>query len=119
MLKSRDISEVTYEMLGELKYLECCIDEALRKFPIVPMLNRKCTKNITFAGTNISVEKGTQILIPVLGLQRDPDIFENPMEFKPERFLHSQNGSGKGKGIFYMPFGQGNHNCKFYSFKFK
>lgn len=100
-------NEITYEALNDLKYLECCIDETLRKYPIVPMLNRVCTNGYKFAGTNFEIEKGTQVFIPVLGLHRDPNIYENPMEFKPERFLKSSNGSKNTKGLFYLPFGDG------------
>lgn len=92
VLQSKNISEVTYEMMNEMKYTECCIDEALRKYPIVPFLSREVIKDHTFTGTNIVIEKGTPVVIPVWGLHRDPKIYENPAEFKPERFLNSSNG---------------------------
>ena len=107
VMKESNSKEITYDMLGEMKYLECCIDEALRKYPIVPMLNRECTKDHTFVGTKYKIEKGTTLYIPVQGLQRDPDIYENPMEFRPERFLNSPTGNGNSKGLFYLPFGDG------------
>ena len=110
-MKAANSKEVTYDMLGEMKYLECCIDEALRKYPIVPMLNRECTKDHTFTGTKYTIEKGTSLFIPVQGIQRDPDIYENPMEFRPERFLDSPTGNGNSKGLFYLPFGDGPRNC--------
>lgn len=102
--QSKDIS---YDNLNEMKYLECCIDEALRLYPIVPMLNRQCTKDHTFSGTKWTIEKDTTIFIPVQGIHRDPNIYDDPMEFHPERFLNSPNGNGKAKGIFYLPFGDG------------
>ncbi|CAG9801978.1 unnamed protein product [Chironomus riparius] len=111
VMKAANSKEVTYDMLGEMKYLECCIDEALRKYPIVPMLNRECTKDHTFTGTKHTIEKGTTLFIPVQGIQRDPDIYDNPMEFRPERFLDSPTGNGNSKGLFYMPFGDGPRNC--------
>lgn len=33
------------------------------------------------------------------------------MDFKPDRFLNSSHGGGKGKGLFYIPFGDGPRNC--------
>lgn len=90
-----------------MKYLECCVDEALRKYPIVSTLTRECNKDHKFSGTDYVVEKGTQIFIPVLGFHRDPEIYENPMEFRPERFLDSSTGHGKSSGAFYLPFGDG------------
>lgn len=51
-------------------------------------------------------------MIPVLGIHRNPDIYENPMEFRPERFLESSTGSTKTtKGCYYLPFGDGPRNC--------
>ena len=90
-----------------MKYLECCIDEALRLYPILPMLFRTITKDYRFPNSNVTFEKGTAIFIPILGIQRDPTIYENPLEFRPERFINSSNGSGNSKGLFYMPFGDG------------
>ncbi|KAG5684481.1 hypothetical protein PVAND_013713 [Polypedilum vanderplanki] len=111
VFKSCDINEVTYEMLNELKYLDFCIDEALRKYPIVPILNRECTKEYEIPDSDMTIEKGTPIIIPVLGLQRDPEIYDEPMKFIPERFLNSSNGNAKLKGVTYSPFGTGPHNC--------
>lgn len=107
VLKSSNIDDLTYEMLNEMKYLECCIDETLRKYPIAPHLFRVATKDYTFKNTNVSIKKGTSIFIPVLGLHRDPNIFEDPMDFKPERFIDSPTGNGKSSGLFYLPFGDG------------
>lgn len=111
VLKSIDINEVTYEQLNELKYLDCCIDEALRKYPIVPILNRECTKEYKIPNTEMVIEKGTPIVIPLLGIQRDPDVYDEPMKFIPERFLTSSNGNAKAKGICYSPFGDGSRIC--------
>jgi cytochrome P450 family 6 len=109
--KSGNINDLTYEVLGSMKYLDWCIDEALRKYPIVPILNRESNRDHQFAGTSFKVEKGTPITIPVLGLQRDPKIYNNPMEFRPERFENSSTGSPNVKGLCYMPFGDGPRNC--------
>jgi len=106
-MKESNSSEFTYEMLSELKYLECCIDEATRKYPIIPVLNRECSKDYVFSGTDQVIEKGTAIFIPVMGLHRDPDLFEDPLQFKPERFSDSSTGNGKSEGLFFLPFGDG------------
>lgn len=103
---------VTYETMSDLKYLECCIDETLRKYPIAPTLMRESTKEYTISGTDLVLPKGTSIFLPLLGIQRDPDIYENPLQFKPERFLNSPNGEGNSKGAFYLPFGDGPRNVK-------
>lgn len=111
VMKSAGDEGITYDKLSELKYLECCIDEALRKYPIVPLLFRVCTEEYKIPDTELTIPKGAAVMIPVLGYHRDPEIFENPMEFRPERFLNSSNGAPNVKGLFYMPFGDGPRNC--------
>lgn len=53
--------EVTYDMMNEMKYLECCIDETLRKYPIVPLLFRTCTDDYTIPETSLTIPKGTGV----------------------------------------------------------
>ena len=106
MLKASN-GEITYDNLAQMKYVDCCIDEALRKYPIVPLLFRCATQDYTIPNTNVKIEKGKNVFLPILGIQRDPEIYENPLEFKPERFLDSSNGNGNSKGLFYLPFGDG------------
>lgn len=103
--------EITYEMLSDLKYLEHCVDETLRKYPIGPVHFRVATRDYKVADSNLTIPKGTPVMIPVLGLHRDPEIYENPLEFKPERFATSVNGSGNSEGLFYVPFGGGPRSC--------
>lgn len=106
VFKSVGADGITYDTLSELKYLECCIDEALRKYPIVPVHFRTATREYKLSDSDLVVPKGASIMIPVMGFQRDPQIYENPMQFKPERFLNSSTGNGNSKGLFYTPFGK-------------
>lgn len=99
--------EITYEMLNDLKFLECCINETLRIYPILGMLFRITTKDFQIPETNVVLKKGTPVFMSVMGIQRDPQIFENPLEFRPERFIDSNVGNGNSKGLIYMPFGDG------------
>ena len=108
VLKSAGTEGITHDILHEMKYVECCIDETLRKYPIAPVLFRTNTRDCKLPGSNAVIEKGTPVLIPLMGIQRDPQIFEDPLKFKPERFLNSPNGDPKVKsGIVYAPFGDG------------
>lgn len=100
--KSGDVNELTYEVLDSMKYLDWCVDEALRKYPVVPIINRESARDHIFAGTNMKVEKGTAVTIPALAIQRDPDIYDNPLEFRPERFKNSSIGNPKVKGVCYL-----------------
>lgn len=108
MMKSSESKEITYDQIHQLKYLECCIDETLRKYPIIPIHFRESTKDYKIPNTDIVIDKGTAVYISIMGVQRDPDIYDDPMTFKPERFLNSSTGSPKkSKGLMYTPFGDG------------
>lgn len=111
VLDATGLQSLTYDTLNDMKYLECCIDETLRKYPIAPVLFRECTKDYKVRGSDLIIPKGTSIFFPLMGFQRDPKIYENPLLFKPERFLSSSNGEGKASGCFYLPFGDGPRNC--------
>lgn len=111
ILKGRDSSEVDYDLMSNLKLLDCCIAETLRKYPPAPFLIRECTKTYSIPDTKLVIEKGTSLIISCFGLHRDPDIFEDPLTFKPERFLESSTGEGKAAGLFYLPFGDGPRIC--------
>lgn len=103
--------DTTFEILEKLKFVDCVINETLRMYPIGPALLRKCLKDYKVADSDIVIPKGTSVFIPVLGYHRDPDVYESPLEFRPERFLDSPNGDGMSIGSFYLPFGDGPRIC--------
>lgn len=109
--KNSGSQEVTFDLLEKLSYVDCVINETLRMYPIGPILIRKCVKDYKVPDSDIVIAKGTSIFIPVLGFQRDPKIYENPLKFKPDRFLNSPNGGGTSPGSFYLPFGDGPRIC--------
>jgi len=73
------------------------------------MLNRECTKSYEIPGTNVILEKGIQVVIPVMGMQYDPQYFPEPEKFDPERF--SEEAKSKRHHYVYMPFGEGPRIC--------
>lgn len=93
--------------LKKLKYLECVIKETLRLFPPVPFFARNLTEDCEIAGYTIA--KGSQALIFLYSLHRDPRHFPNPEEFQPERFL-PENSTGR-HPYAYVPFSAGPRNC--------
>ncbi|KAJ6647652.1 Cytochrome P450 6d1 [Pseudolycoriella hygida] len=56
------------------------------------VLFRVCNEDYQVPDTNLIVPKGTEMMIPVLDIHRNPDIYHNAMEFRPERFLNSSTG---------------------------
>ncbi|XP_062538793.1 probable cytochrome P450 6d5 [Armigeres subalbatus] len=98
--------KLTYDSINEMRYLECCIDETLRKYPPVPVLNRECTQEYKVPGTDIVIEKGTVVILQITAMQHDPEYYPDPMRFDPERFLDP-----KIKSKPYAPFGDGPRIC--------
>ena len=83
--------------------------ETLRKYPVLPMLNRTCVKEWLIPGTDKVIEKGTEIFISALGLQRDSKYYEEPDRFNPDRFNEESSKNLINKP--YLPFGDGPRNC--------
>ncbi|KXJ71991.1 hypothetical protein RP20_CCG019182 [Aedes albopictus] len=101
-----DNREVSYEALGEMTFLESCIDETLRKYPISPVLFRVCTKTYQIPDSDVVVEKGTMVQISLVGLQRDPRYYEDPVKFDPDRY-----GERKAETMPHYSFGDGPRVC--------
>ena len=77
-------------------------------------IDRVCTKDFTIQPrasheNEVVLEKGTSILIPVVGIHRDPRYYPNPEKFDPERF--SDDNKAKIVPGTYIPFGLGPRNC--------
>ncbi|KAJ8666987.1 hypothetical protein QAD02_008649 [Eretmocerus hayati] len=95
-----------FEKLKVLKYLNQVFKETLRKYPLRNII-RVSTKPYTFRGTNVKIPAGTNIIVPLYGLHRDPEIFQNPNVFDPERF----DTEMKNQDLFSIPFGLGPRYC--------
>lgn len=70
----------------QLEYLDMVINESMRLYPIANRVERVSKTSVEIEG--VTIPKGTVVAIPVYALQRDPDLWPNPEEFKPERCLH-------------------------------
>lgn len=76
----------TYEALMQMEYLEMVINESMRLYPIANRLERVSKASVEIEG--VTIPKGTVITVPVYALHRDPDLWPNPEEFKPERYFY-------------------------------
>ncbi|PIA26907.1 hypothetical protein AQUCO_08600056v1, partial [Aquilegia coerulea] len=92
-----------------LPYLQAVVKETFRMHPPVPLLiPHKAESRVELCG--YIVPKNTQVLINVWTMGRDPNIWENPTVFEPERFLKS-NMDFKGQDFELIPFGAGRRIC--------
>ncbi|GMN39332.1 hypothetical protein TIFTF001_008554 [Ficus carica] len=95
--------------IDNLPYLNAVVKETLRLHPPVPLLVPREAKNDTnFMG--YSIPKNTKVLINAWAIGRDPDAWDDPLCFKPERFLASKLDY-KGQDFEYIPFGAGRRIC--------
>uniref|UniRef100_A0A182W6V2 Cytochrome P450 n=1 Tax=Anopheles minimus TaxID=112268 RepID=A0A182W6V2_9DIPT len=108
VLKKHDT--ISYEAIHEMKYIEMCINESLRKYPPATTLTRRVENDYRVPGTDQQVlQKGITVAIPVYALHHDPDHFPNPERFDPERFSAEQ--SEKRHPFAFLPFGEGPRIC--------
>ncbi|XP_049778135.1 probable cytochrome P450 6a13 isoform X1 [Schistocerca cancellata] len=99
----------TYEALNEMNYLENVLSEALRMHPPVARIDRMCTKPYTIPGTDVKIDVGDSVSIPVMGLHYDPQYYPDPYKFDPDRFVAEEKL--KRPSHVYLPFGGGPRNC--------
>lgn len=95
--------------IDNLKYLQAVVKETLRLHPPIPLLvPRRATQDTNFMGYDIP--KNTQVFVNVSAIGRDPECWDDPNSFKPERFLNS-NIEFKGNHFELLPFGAGRRIC--------
>ncbi|XP_059414863.1 cytochrome P450 3A30-like [Carassius carassius] len=98
---------ITYDALMKIDYLEMAINESMRLLPTAPRLERVCKKTVELNG--VTIPKDTLVAIPTYVLCRDPQLWESPDEFRPERF--SPESKSEINQYIFMPFGLGPRNC--------
>uniref|UniRef100_A0A0D3BDM9 Cytochrome P450 n=1 Tax=Brassica oleracea var. oleracea TaxID=109376 RepID=A0A0D3BDM9_BRAOL len=95
------------------RFLRALAMEALRLHPPAPIIPREFNQGCTVGG--FFLPEKTKLLVNVYAVMRDPNVWENPLEFKPERFLTSsssgQEEKRKRQALKYLLFGSGRRGC--------
>ncbi|XP_027345087.1 licodione synthase-like [Abrus precatorius] len=94
-----------------LPYIHAIIKETMRLHPPIPMIMRKGVEDCVVNG-NI-IPKGSLVCVNIWAMGRDPKIWKNPLEFRPERFLEIEANDIdiKGQHFELLPFGSGRRGC--------
>ncbi|XP_061402776.1 cytochrome P450 4d8-like [Musca vetustissima] len=96
--------------LNNLKYMECVIRESLRLYPPVPVISREIINDFNYTHSRFGdgiLPDSTQVLLLVYHTMRDPQAYDNPAEFIPDRHRNSTNS----KPFSNIPFSAGPRNC--------
>ncbi|KAB1201180.1 Cytochrome P450 71A9 [Morella rubra] len=100
--------------LQHLHYLKAVIKETMRLHPPVPLLvPRESMEKCNLDGYEIPAK--SRILINAYAIGRDPQSWENPLEYNPERFMGNDIDI-KDQDFRFLPFGGGRRGCPGYSF---
>ncbi|PSN45091.1 Cytochrome P450 4C1 [Blattella germanica] len=102
-----DKRPATSNDLRQMSFLEMCIKETLRMFPVAPMLARRVTEDIKLTTSGLVLPAGCSVAICIQHMHRQPDIFPQPELFLPERF----SGKEKRHPYSFLPFSAGPRNC--------
>lgn len=94
------------EQFSELTYTKQCIEEAMRLYPPLFIVDRISMASDAVNGQDF--KKGTVWLMSFFELHRHSDFWERPDEFIPERFDPQLK---KGFSDYYFPFGAGPRMC--------
>ncbi|XP_067125834.1 cytochrome P450 3A24-like [Centruroides vittatus] len=103
-----DDENVQYADLGSFQLLNQVISETLRLHPLTSVVvNRLCSDDYRYK--DITIPKGSVVIVPVQVLQNDPAYWSQPEKFNPYRF--SSEELQKIDSIIYQPFGAGHRIC--------
>eukprot|EP00253_Pinus_taeda_P027483 PITA_27483 len=106
---------VTENDIEKLPYLQAVVKESLRMHPPGPLLSwaRLCTED-WYMANGMCVPAGTTAMVNMWSITHDPEIWERPHQFRPERFLLSEGGQHvdvRGNDLRLAPFGAGRRVC--------
>jgi cytochrome P450 len=90
-----------------LEYTTRVFKEALRLYPPIPMLPRRCKEPTHWAGAEIHTQ--TLVFANVYGLHYNASVWPDPERFDPERFTE-QNEKLRHRSA-WLPFGVGPRVC--------
>lgn len=98
---------LNFEMIQQMKYMENVFQESLRYKPAVTVLYREVANDCELGG--MTLKRGDAVYVSPYVSNQDPQFWERPDVFDPDRFLDVE-GAQKNK-FLYFPFGAGPRAC--------
>ncbi|KAL1438440.1 hypothetical protein MTO96_048053 [Rhipicephalus appendiculatus] len=110
-----EISEVlqrdgkfTSKNVMEMPYMDMVLNESMRFYTgVVGFVTRRAARDFQFKGTTIP--EGLSVMVPVTYLHHDPEVWNEPEKFDPERF--SPENKPHIHPASFQPFGKGPREC--------
>lgn len=96
---------LTAAALRDLPLLAATVTETLRLYPPAAISARHVAQGFDFAGHRVAA--GSLLVYSPYVTHRDPDIYDDPLTFAPERWLDG----ARRPPHEYLPFGGGSHRC--------
>ncbi len=94
------------QSLKESPYTQAVIEETMRLYPPAYFIDRVNIEEDIFE--EMKIPKGSNLLFSLYEIHKDPTFWEDPLAFKPERFI----GVPKNQySSHYFPFGAGPRMC--------
>ncbi|KAF7014642.1 hypothetical protein CFC21_028620 [Triticum aestivum] len=109
-----DDEPITESSISKLAYLQAVIKETLRLHSPIPLLVPHMNLEEASLG-GYTIPKGSKVVVNAWWLANNPELWEKPEEFRPERFLDEESNVDAtvgGKVDFrFLPFGVGRRSC--------
>ncbi|KAK0618676.1 Benzoate 4-monooxygenase, partial [Lasiodiplodia hormozganensis] len=98
----------SYESVKQLPYLRACLDESLR---IIPPVSAGLSRTIPPEGMTIDghwIPGGTSVAVAAYTAHRNPSVFPQPEEYRPDRWLGKKTSEMQAA---FIPFSTGSRGC--------
>lgn len=94
-----------YHTIMTHTYLDACLKECMRLIAPVPAISKTLAQDTKICGHTIP--KGLTVILHLFYMHRNPNLYPDPLSFRPERFMSVNDKSA----FNFVPFSAGPRNC--------